>query len=360
MTMKRLIPLVLALGATSAGAQSIFNSALRTGPIFASYKVADPVGVTISELAIPVAVSMPFGSRVTFDVSSAYAMSQVKFLHAKTQKINGLTDTQLRANISLGQDFIIFTGGLNLPTGQTTVPDSQIEAAGYIANEFFSFPIPSMGTGFGGTGGVAIARPMGEWNVGFGGSVRYSAEYEPYKSGDTPIKFQPGNEYRLRLGVDHGFLGGRVAGGLTYSKFGEDAAGGSAVYSSGDRYVTEAGYARTLHGIDYTVSAWDIFRAEGIRADQRAPTENITTALFSAGFDVGGMRVEPNIETRAWYSEGTWLGKMATIGIRNRIALGGMDFFPSAAYAIGTTTAIDESTPSVTGFRASLTARFSR
>lgn len=360
MTMKRFLPLVLAIGATSAGAQSIFNSALRTGPMFASYKIDAPVGVTISELAVPIAVSVPFGSRLTFDISSAYASSTVKFDAAKTQTISGLTDTQLRANIALGQDFIIFTGGVNLPTGQTLVDDSQIEAAGYIANEFLSFPIPSMGTGFGGTGGVAIARPMGEWNLGFGGSVRYSAEYEPYKSGSTPIKFQPGNEYRLRIGADHGFLGGRVATGLTYSKFGDDAAGGGAVYSSGDRYVVEAGYSRTLHGVDYIVSAWDLFRAEGVRVNERAPTENITTALFAAGFDVGGIRVEPNLETRVWYSEGTYLGKMATIGLRNRIALMGMDFYPSASYAMGSVTAADESTPSVTGFRASLTARFSR
>ena len=360
MTIKRFVPVALAIAATTVDAQSILNSAIRTGPMFASYKIEAPVGVTITELAIPFAVTVPFGSRLNFDVSSAYASSKVKFASAKTQEISGLTDTQLRANISLGQDFIIFTGGLNLPTGQTTVPDSQIEAAGYIANEFLSFPIPSLGTGFGGTGGVAVARPIGEWNIGFGGSVRYSAEYEPYKSGSTAIKFQPGNEYRLRVGVDHGFLGGRVATGLTYSKFGDDAAGGGTVYSSGDRYVAEAGYARSLHGIDYTISAWDLFRAEGIRANRRAPTENITSALVSAGFDMGGMRVEPNIETRIWYSEGTYLGKMATIGLRNRIGVGGMDFYPSAAYAIGTTTAGDGSTPSVTGFRASLTARFSR
>lgn len=358
--MKRLIPLLLTIGATSASAQSILNSAVRTGPLFASYKIEAPVGVTISELAVPVAVSMPFGSRVTFDVSTAYAMSKVTFTGARAQEIKGLTDTQLRANIALGQDFIIFTGGLNLPTGQTAVADSQVEAAGYIANEFLSFPIPSLGTGFGGTGGIAIARPIGEWNIGFGGSVRYSAEYEPFRSGSTAIKFQPGNEYRLRVGIDHGFLGGRVATGLTYSKFGDDAAGGGSVYSNGDRYVAEAGYARTLRGVDYIVSAWDLFRAGGVRANNRAPTENITTALLSAGFGVGGIRVEPNIETRVWYSEGTYLGKMATIGLRNRIAVMGMDVFPSAAYAMGTMTAVDGSTPSVSGFRASLTARFAR
>jgi len=361
MTMKRLIPLVLAVGATAVDAQGILNSTVRSGPLFARYKIEAPVGVEISELAIPVAVSVPFGSRMSFDISSAYAFSKVVFETAMPQEISGPTDTQLRANFALGQDFIILTAGLNIPTGQTTVGDDQLEAAGYIANEFLSFPVPSLGTGFGGTGGIAVARPMGEWNVGFGGSMRYSAEYEPYKSGATSFRFQPGNEYRLRVGADHGFLGGRIATGITYSKFGDDAAGGSGtVYSSGDRYVGEAGYSRSLHGVDYLVSAWNLFRADGIRANQRAPSENITTAMVSAGFDVAGMRVEPNLETRIWYSEGTYLGKMATLGLRNRVTLMGLDFYPSAAYALGTTTAADDSTPSVRGWRASLTARFSR
>lgn len=360
MTMKRLIPLVLAVSATAADAQSILNSTVRSGPLFARYKIEAPVGVEISELAVPFAVSVPFGSRMSFDISSAYAFSKVVFDAAPPQQISGPTDTQLRANVALGQDFIILTAGMSIPTGQETVSDDQLEAAGYIANEFLSFPIPSMGSGFGGTGGIAVARPVGEWNIGFGGSMRYSMAYEPYKSGTTSFKFQPGNEYRLRVGADHGFLGGRIATGLTYSKFGDDAAGGGTVYSSGDRYVGEAGYARSLHGVDYLVSAWNLFRTEGIRANQRAASENITTAMVSAGFEVAGMRVEPNLETRIWYSEGTYLGKMATIGLRNRVTLMGLDFYPSAAYALGTTTAADGSTPAIKGWRASLTARFSR
>jgi hypothetical protein len=358
--MKRLIPLILAVGATAADAQGILNSAVRSGPIFARYRIESPVGVEISELAVPVAVSVPLGSRMTFDISSAYAFSKVVFESAQPQEISGATDTQLRANFALGQDFIVFTAGLNLPTGQTRVAEDQIEAAGYIANEFLSFPVPSMGTGFGGTGGIAVARPIGEWNIGFGASMRYSGEYEPYQLGDQTFKFQPGNEYRVRVGADHGFLGGRVATGLTYSKFGDDAADGATVISSGDRYVGEAGYSRTLHGVDYLVSAWNLFRAEGMRELERAPSENITSAMVSAGFDVGGMRVEPNIETRLWYSEGTYLGKMATLGLRNRVSMMGMDFYPSASYALGTMTATGGETASVNGWRASLTARFSR
>ena len=363
-----------ALVASTAGAQSIANTAVRTGPLFASYEIDAPIGVTISELAIPFSVSVPFNSRLTFDISSSYASAKVDFKDGQeSEEISGLTDTQLRANFALGEDFVIFTAGVNLPTGQATVRENQLLAAGFIGNEFLSFPIPTMGSGFGGTGGVAIARPLGEWNVGFGASMRYSAEYEPYRftsevvdaegnvtTTEEGIRFQPGNEYRVRVGADHSFLGGRVAGGLTYSKFGEDNVGGGTVYSSGDRYIGEAGYARTLRGVDYIVSAWNLFRAEGLRAGERAPSENIASAAVSAGFDVGGFRLEPSVEARNWYSEGRTLGTLGLIGIRNRMQLMGLELYPSATYALGSMTSDDATSAGLSGFRASLTARFAR
>jgi hypothetical protein len=302
-------------------------------------------------------------------------MSTVDFENGQpSEEISGLTDTQLRANFALGQDFIILTAGLNIPTGVATVKEDQLLAAGFIGNEFLAFPIPSLGTGFGGTGGIAIARPIGNWNLGFGASMRYSAEYEPYKfetdifdgggnvigTQEEAVRFQPGNEYRVRVGVDHGFLGGRFATGLTYSKFGEDNVGGGSVYSTGDRYIGEIGYSRTLRGVDYLFSAWNLYRAEGVRADAAAPSENISSGAVSAGFNMGGLRIEPNIEGRMWSSDGRSLGTLGLVGLRNRFSLGALDVFPSATYAIGSMTAGDDSKPSLNGFRASLTARFGR
>src|SRR5205085_8080573 len=94
-------------------------------------------------------------------------------------------------------------------------------AAFRIGNDFLAFPISNMGTGFGATGGVAIARPLGTWNLGAGGSVRRSSSYEPFiADGGARPHFQPGNEYRVRAGADHPFGTGRVTIGLTFSKFG--------------------------------------------------------------------------------------------------------------------------------------------
>lgn len=341
-------------------AQSPLDASVRGGPQFVSYSIGGGIGVTISEMAIPIVVAVPIGSRLTMDVGTAYAASKVKFDAGGTEDISGLTDTQIRANLSFGEDWIILTAGVNLPTGQTTVKEDQFRAASYIGNELLSFPIPSMGSGLGTTAGLAMARPWGDWNVGFGASMRYSAEYEPYEvSGVDEIRFQPGNEYRIRLGADHDFIGGRAAVGLTYSNFSDDKVGGGSAYGSGDRWVMQAGYNRFVWGADWTLSAWDVFRAEGLRAGVRAPTENIIAGAIAAGFNAGGFRLEPNSEFRFQSSEGSFIGSVLLTGVRARFGMGPFDVFPSASYAIGVMASPgDTENARLNGFRGALTLRY--
>ena len=62
--MRRLLLLALAaVVAPSLGAQSVFDSELRFAPQFLSYQIKAPNDEKISELAIPVFVTIPFGSR---------------------------------------------------------------------------------------------------------------------------------------------------------------------------------------------------------------------------------------------------------------------------------------------------------
>ena len=360
MNARHLLALLIAAGAATAGAQSPLDVGIRGGAQYASYTVDGDIGVTVSELALPVFVVVPFGSRFSLDIGTAYAMSRVEFESGGKEEISGLTDTQLRGNFAIGEDWIILTAGLNIPTGQSTVPQDKVRAASYIANELLAFPIASMGTGMGTTAGFAIARPFGEWNVGFGGSMRYTFEYEPYRiEGVQKIEYQPGNEYRGRLGLDHSFLGGRAAAGVTYSNFAQDKVGGGSVYGSGDRWVIQSGYNRTLWGADWYLSAWDVFRAEGIRAGVRAPSENVIAGAASAAFDLGGWRLEPNVEGRFQSSEGNYIGSLALAGIRARFQVGPLEMFPSAGFAYGAMAdGGDAENAGVTGFRAAFTARY--
>lgn len=352
--------LMVAAGAATAGAQTPLDVGLRGGAQYASYSVDGGIDVTVSELALPVFLVVPFGTRFSLDIGTAYAMSRVAFESGGKEEISGLTDTQLRGNFAIGQDWIILTAGVNIPTGQSTVTQDKVRAASYIANELLAFPISSMGSGLGTTGGFAIARPFGDWNVGFGGSVRYTFEYEPYDiAGVDKIEYQPGTEFRTRLGLDHSFLGGRAAAGVTYSNFAQDKVGGGSVYGTGDRWVVQSGYNRSLWGADWYFSAWDVFRGEGIRAGAKAPWENVMAGAASAAFDVGGFRLEPNIEGRFQSSEGNYIGSLALAGIRARFTAGPLEMFPSVGFAYGALAepGAAENAP-VTGYRAAFTARY--
>jgi hypothetical protein len=370
--MRRLVPLALAaVVAPSLGAQSVFDSELRLAPQFIQYTIKAPNDEKISELAIPVFVSIPFGSRFTFDVGTAYARAKVTSGSAASE-VSGLTDTQLRGNLSLGTDFVVLTGGVNLPTGKSTVDLDQVTAAGRIGSDFLAFPISNLGTGLAVTGGVAVARPIGDWNLGFGGSMRRSAEYQPFNQPGTTLKFTPGDEYRARVGLDHLLGNGRISFGLTYSAFGDDVAGNS-IYNTGNRVIAQGVLTNAVSGNDVTVAAYNVFRASGNYANgDPAGKENIANVYVGVGLRMLGTIVEPSVEGRQWLQNvptatGTTLvshvqsSYLGTFGLRTRIGLGNIAAFPSVGYTVGS---LAVATPAnsfvradMTGFRAQLAVR---
>src|SRR4051812_23832238 len=192
--MRRLLVLSLLVIASSTSAQSV---GARTSPQFAHYTLGSPSNNTISEMAIPLFAVMPISPMLTLDIGTAFASAKLTNTsngQATESTISGLTDTQLRATVNLATDMVVLTAGLNIPTGSSTVKPEEQAAAGMIGNDFLIFPISSMGSGFGGTGGLALARPMGDWNLGAGFSVRHSMPFDPYEDATgAKLHYTPGN-----------------------------------------------------------------------------------------------------------------------------------------------------------------------
>jgi hypothetical protein len=362
-----------AFGSTAA-AQSIFDAEYRLAPQWVQYQIHSPADETVSELAIPVFVSVPAGSRLSFDVGTAYARAHVTS-GADHSDIAGLTDVQLRAQYTLGSDLVVLTGGVNLPTGNASVSLGQLEAASLIGSDFLAFPVSNMGTGLAFTGGAAMAYPLGIWNVGAGASVRRSRAYEPFDVPGQSFRYQPGNEVRLRLGIDRPLADGRLAFGATYAAFGRDDAGGSA-YNTGDRVIALGELTGRLGEHDYTVAAYNVFRAPGNYASgDRAGRENIANLFLSLGVHTLGTIIEPSLELRHWlqnvYDAGDATGparsqssRLATFGLRARIDAGGFELFPSGGYtALGRLAVTDDAglpvQASLTGFHVGLVVRAS-
>lgn len=362
--LRRFFSAALLVSASAAGAQSIGNVGARVAPQFHMYDVQSPSNLKISEFSLPVFVLVPVNSALSFDLGTSLSRAQVdQTSNGQTTRstISGMTDTQIRGNYTIGNDFIVLTAGVNLPTGKSTVSANQQLAGGLIGSDFLAFPISNMGTGFGGTGGVAIARPVGDWNVGFGVSMRHSASYDPFDaSGGPALHYRPGNEYRARGGIDRALGTGRVSLGLTYSTFGNDDLGGS-IYNTGNRWLTTLGVNNTYGPGELTLTGWNLFREAGTLADSSFYAhENITNAALAYGLPVGEMVVEPNVESRLWLQSGLPTSMMTTLGVRAQMNVLGFAMLPSVGFSLGKLASTDNSvntTANLTGWHAALAIR---
>ena len=365
----RAVVLALLASALPMQAQSPLDASALTGPQFVGYRLASPVNRTVEQLAIPLAIVVPFGPRLFVDIATAYASTTASGGSSPASRISGLSDTQLRATYTLGNDALVLTAGVNLPTGQSTVEADQIEAAGRIGSDFLSFPISNMGTGLAATAGLGVAQAFGSWNLGAGVSLRHSQEYEPFDIAGQRPRFQPGDEIRLRIGADRAVAQGRLALGATYSAFGDDEAG-TFTYNTGDRWVAQTAYSRRVAGAEVGIGAWNLLRTSGRRAvtedsSVTTPWENIASLTLSVGFQTAGLRLEPNLELRQW-SRGEYgdepdgsVGQLATLGLRTRFGIAGLDAIPSVSFASGGVETV-AGRASVTGWRASVMLRYGR
>jgi hypothetical protein len=352
-------------GGAPLAAQSVWDASGRAAPQIVSYDIKAPIGQKITEFVIPVYVLIPVTPSFNFDVGTAWASATVSSPGAPNSELSGLTDSQIRANYTIGTDFIVLTAGVNLPTGRSTALPDQQAAATRIASDFLSFPITGFGTGAGGTGGVAVARPLGDWNVGLGVAVRHSVAYDPFQdAAGAKLHFRPGDEYRARVGVDRPYGTGRISLGLTYSKFGNDQANES-VYNTGDRYITQASISNAIGNANIVVAGWDLFRAAGRLADQtRTGRENIANAGVAVSFRTpGGMIVEPSLEGRVWTQSQLDAAQpsiptsyLGTAGVRLNWDLGGYAVTPFAGYTVGQVGST-AGAANLTGFRATLAIR---
>jgi hypothetical protein len=353
-----LLPVICLVTAGTAMGQA---GGARVGPQFVSYTLGAPSSLTITETALPVFAYVPFGAGISIDIGTAFAMANVKSTingQTRESKISGLTDTQIRATMNLGSDLVVLTAGVNIPTGKSTADTSEQMAAALIGNDFLVFPISSMGSGFGGTGGVAFAKPLGQWNMGAGVSVRTAMPFDPYEDGaGNKLRYTPGTEMRARFGLDHPYGTGRASIGLTYSKFGDEQLQ-SSIYNTGDRLLTQGYLGNALGRGDYVLNVWNLFRASGTLADgTETGAESITDLSAAYGLRMGAGRVEPGVSFRTWSQADIPSSFQSTVSLRYEWTSGRLGFSPMAGYTFGSMGTTTSESASLSGFRAQLTFR---
>ncbi len=295
--------LLIALDAPSA-AQRLTRPAVTSGVQGLTYRFGENFGVrSLSQFAVPIAAAMPHGAFV-FDVGTYLATTRFERRDRSTLSVTGLTDTQLRAAYTLGQDAVVLTAVANLPTGASRLTTSEYSVLAAASSSFLAFPVNAYGSGASLTGGAAVAFSRGEWNLGLGASLRVSDEFTPFVESDGGFTYRAGLETRVRAGADRLLGDARLAFGLTMSTFRDDefaaGSGATGIYRPGTRWIGEVSYATLVGGTTVVGYLWDFLRLAGDSAGTGTGNrENVLAAgvMASTAFSPR-FTWEPRVETR--------------------------------------------------------------
>lgn len=306
---------------------------VRISPVAASYGVSDAAGrISVSQVAMPIFVAMPIGTRLSVDIGTAFASSS--FSRGGTSRsLSGLTDVQLRSSFAL-TDRVVITFGVNAPTGDATVQQANLELAGMVGTDLLSLAVPAYGVGPAFTGGVAVGQTVGAWTLSGGISVRQATGFKPFDNQAT--RFVPGSEYRLSANGERDLAGGRLALGLTASAFG-GVEFGTAATSTGSRYIAQGAWIGSLgdRKPDLVVSGWLLSAGAGQFNALPLPGQQLGNLQVALGFGAGRATVEPNLETRIWNGGTGRSGSITMLGLRTRIPVGAYTIYPGAAFGAG-------------------------
>jgi hypothetical protein len=340
-------------------AESATGSRVFFQPTATSYSIGDGASAyTVEQAAMPLVIVLPFHRRFTMDVTSAGAYTRVVEGNTTRSEVYGSTDTQVRADLRILMDHLSLTLGINAPSGTYKVSEEQVEAAGRIGNDFLFFPISSMGNGPAGTVGLAAALRFFHINLGVGGSVRKSMEFEPVQTDATTLRYQPADETRLRVSAERRLWIGTASVAVISSTFGEDKLA-ETTYSTGNRVITTAAWTIPFWRLQLDLGLWNIARARGEQLGGPAPGERIRNYSGALGLRLGNWVVQPMLESRRWVSAGNLAGEMQTKGIGISIPMGrSLVLEPRYTMTTGTLYSPDDATPSpLAGWQGSLLMR---
>ena len=292
-----------------------------------------------SQWSLPLAVSVPLGNRLTIDVNGAYASGEVKLSGVDpvtgkdSYSLSGLADVRVRATGRVVGDNVLFTAGLNLPTGKTELDEEELSALRVLAAPALSFQVPVLGIGSSGTLGVVLARQIGPWAWALGAAYEMRNKYTPISiAAGLPVELSPGDAVRLSLGTDrligqNGMTFGLSADFFTKDELRADESGGSVPN------------ARTQLGPIVTVD-WQFnattsrFRELTFYAVERYRTEykrdGVKVSDSDANYIDAGVRAVTGIAPST--------GLLVALNARHHTGLGSDDLLTTSAIASGALT----------------------
>ena len=348
------------LGAAVAAVLAVASPAraqytVGTGVGYMGYAFDAGLGAEAAQLfMIPVAARYPVNDLLSIDLYTAWAEGRVE--RADTlYKLSGLVDTGLRVAYQ-ATPWALVTVGANIPTGDPQHDAQEAIVAAALSTDLLGFRESTWGRGFAMTGSVAVARSIGAFGLGLAGAYSMRGKFNPDASDDS-LEYQPGNEARIRVGIDRNFGNSTLTFGTTFITYSTDQSNGINLFQAGKRLRFDATYAfRAAAGV-WTVYAADLVRSNGTLTlenldgtgaplgtftDIKTAKQNLAVAGFMGAVALGGGFVfRPHFDFKLQSREdfdGSNAGSGWLVVGGGDVPLrifGGREFFPKARVLIG-------------------------
>lgn len=367
--------LVLAAVLAFAGPLSAQRT-LGVSTFFQGYSFDKGLGADAAQLLmIPVGLRYPLGNRFTLDFYGAWAQGKVE-RDGVHFTMTGIVDSRIKASYQAASGVLLGVS-LNLPTGNATHTTEEAIVAAVLSTDLLGFREASFGTGLGITSSVATAYRVGRWGVGVAGSYAVRNEFEP--RADTAIRYAPGNEVRVRVGVDRNIgASGTLTGGVTFQSYTDDQVDGRNLFRAGNRIRGDASYQFRAGAGVWSVYATNLWRSQGDLTldivDSKGDFVKDTTLhtgsqnLFAAGV-IGALRIgaflfRPQVDFRTQHrsESGSDAGSGWITGFGGDLPVrlfGAYDFFPRFRVVVGSIVDPTGTNRSVLGGEFSGTVRWS-
>jgi hypothetical protein len=360
----------LAAVPSSSSAQGIGQAitGLQAGASFETYRFgdADAVGIeSVTLITLPFGAGARLGSNVGVSVRGAWARGSMQLAGGGDSSIDGLTDTEVRATYTAGNDRVTFSAVALLPTGRDRLTGAEIDVAGVVAADVLPFRISNWGSGGGFGGSVAFAAPVGAFGAGLSAGYVLTRDFEPVEITPTYV-YRPGNQLHVTAALDRS-IGSTGKFGLraSFLSYDADRIDDVNLYSAGNRIEATASYAfATGSRSSAIVWAGVHHRGEGAQEDPAtsitvAPASDIIYGGTAIRIPFGRGVIQPGVDVRLVSgSDDVSRGYIATAGASAELPAGSVTIAPTVRGRFGSVESADAPSSGVAGADIGLVIRF--
>ncbi len=223
----------------------------KVGSVGACFQLWNANQDKVQQLSLPVTFIFPVNERLRLDVATSPAFSGIET--GGTADLGGPSDTRVRGSYLLGEEKFLFTFGVNVPSGKSSLKPEEFSVANILALHALDFQTPILGQGVDVSCGMVMAQRLSGFVLGVGAGYLMRGEFKPVF--DSDYKYNPGDEISFSLGVDRPLSRrSKLMFDASYTLYGDDAANGTAVFKSGNRITLQALYYTSGEFMTYILS----------------------------------------------------------------------------------------------------------